>query len=364
MVQCNNLTTTLSLSCYSLSDPCPQLQPSPDLDLPHFVDIWRPICEGQNPSIASTSEPGSSSSANADSHDKGSSTGDGAAAASTTTESQSSDGAAASMPASTAAAAAGHATSSSTSSSTSTSTSTGVPSLQQQQPPPSQQQQQQLDPATLVRMAAVEKRLKQKAALAADHFNKDYKKGFQYLQVRGTGRVCWRFGNHCLCFAKWSFLCVGYLPEVWSRKAFEHEHLFGDLSSMCVSVSSICTAEGTCHARVTLVQSTSIFEFNFEMSNVSDLSCQANNLLPELRKPPPEATGDATTNDTAAAAAPGEQPASATTTPAASSSGSSGVDQDALATCIGHFLRVCPGLSKIIIGELLGEPDAFYLKVK
>jgi hypothetical protein len=34
-----------------------------------------------------------------------------------------------------------------------------------------------------------------------------------------------------------------------------------------------------------------------------------------------------------------------------------------LAQCIGYFLRVCPGLNKTTIGELLGEPDRFYLKV-
>ncbi|MEW5304445.1 MAG: hypothetical protein WDW36_007055 [Sanguina aurantia] len=34
-----------------------------------------------------------------------------------------------------------------------------------------------------------------------------------------------------------------------------------------------------------------------------------------------------------------------------------------LATKLGQFLRVCPGLSKMSIGELLGEPDPFYLKV-
>lgn len=31
--------------------------------------------------------------------------------------------------------------------------------------------------------------------------------------------------------------------------------------------------------------------------------------------------------------------------------------------CLGRFLHVCPRLNKVAIGELLGEPDAFYLKV-
>ncbi|PNW80894.1 hypothetical protein CHLRE_07g334100v5 [Chlamydomonas reinhardtii] len=34
-----------------------------------------------------------------------------------------------------------------------------------------------------------------------------------------------------------------------------------------------------------------------------------------------------------------------------------------LATRLGHFLRTCPGLNKTTIGELLGDPDPFYLEV-
>eukprot|EP00983_Pelagomonas_calceolata_P107311 1159330-Pelagomonas_calceolata.AAC.12 len=39
------------------------------------------------------------------------------------------------------------------------------------------------------------------------------------------------------------------------------------------------------------------------------------------------------------------------------------VSEDELAKCLGRFLHVCPRLNKVAIGELLGEPDAFYLKV-
>ncbi len=35
-----------------------------------------------------------------------------------------------------------------------------------------------------------------------------------------------------------------------------------------------------------------------------------------------------------------------------------------LATRLGHFLRTCPGLNKTTIGELLGDPDPFYLEVR
>lgn len=46
--------------------------------------------------------------------------------------------------------------------------------------------------------------------------------------------------------------------------------------------------------------------------------------------------------------------------------GPAGPEADAaagqLATSLGAFLRTCPGLNKTTIGELLGEPDAFYLQ--
>ncbi len=38
------------------------------------------------------------------------------------------------------------------------------------------------------------------------------------------------------------------------------------------------------------------------------------------------------------------------------------VNEDELALCLGRFLHSCPGLNKVAIGELLGEPDSFYLK--
>lgn len=40
------------------------------------------------------------------------------------------------------------------------------------------------------------------------------------------------------------------------------------------------------------------------------------------------------------------------------------MNEDDLAGCLGRFLHVCPGLNKVAIGELLGEPDSFYLKVR
>lgn len=35
-----------------------------------------------------------------------------------------------------------------------------------------------------------------------------------------------------------------------------------------------------------------------------------------------------------------------------------------LAMRLGQFLRTCPGLNKTVIGELLGDPDVFYLQVR
>jgi hypothetical protein len=78
---------------------------------------------------------------------------------------------------------------------------------------------------------------------------------------------------------------------------------------------------------------------------------QANHLLPPLRQSPPadssnsaEANGGAASSSAAAAA-------------------DVGVDEDTLAHCVGYFLRTCPRLSKVTIGELLGDPDKFFLKV-
>jgi hypothetical protein len=49
---------------------------------------------------------------------------------------------------------------------------------------------------------------------------------------------------------------------------------------------------------------------------------------------------------------------------AAAAGGGGAVPQEQLASCIAHFLRICPGLNKTTIGELLGDPDPFYLQVR
>ena len=57
-------------------------------------------------------------------------------------------------------------------------------------------------------------------------------------------------------------------------------------------------------------------------------------------------------------------PILATSPLAASPPPSDVASEDELAACLGRFLHVCPGLNKVAIGELLGEPDPFYLKVR
>lgn len=41
--------------------------------------------------------------------------------------------------------------------------------------------------SALALTARAEKQVKQRLTVAADHFNRDYRKGFQYLQVRSMG---------------------------------------------------------------------------------------------------------------------------------------------------------------------------------
>lgn len=76
--------------------------------------------------------------------------------------------------------------------------------------------------------------------------------------------------------------------------------------------------------------------------------------MPPLRQP--------AAADDPAAAAEGAAPSS-NGNAAAAAAVDGAVDEDELARCVGYFLRVCPGVSKVTIGELLGDPDKFFLKV-
>lgn len=81
---------------------------------------------------------------------------------------------------------------------------------------------------------------------------------------------------------------------------------------------------------------------------------QANHLLPPLRQSP--LADSSSTADANGGTAVGSSSAAA-------AAGDAGVSEDELARCVGYFLRTCPGLSKVTIGELLGDPDKFFLKV-
>lgn len=148
--------------CARLNDPPPQLQPSSCLG--RYVDVWAPICRGDNPPVEQI-------------------LGESAAAAG--------------LAAAVTAAAAEQVTGGSC-----ISYSAGVDSSRGLQGRGfsgslTEQHQQHFGleafssaaaAATAAELAAFEKGLKQRVMLAVDHFNKDYKKGFQFLQV-GLGAL-------------------------------------------------------------------------------------------------------------------------------------------------------------------------------
>lgn len=141
------------LLCRRLDNPPPQLQPSSCLG--KYVDVWGPVCRGENLPVE---------------HIIGKSA------------------AAAGLAAAVAAAAAeqvGGITSSSGShySSWAAAAAAGTGLQDQQQPQQGVGLSAAAAAASAAEVAAFEKGLKQRVMLAVDHFNKDYKKGFQFLQV-------------------------------------------------------------------------------------------------------------------------------------------------------------------------------------
>ncbi|GFR51100.1 hypothetical protein Agub_g13429 [Astrephomene gubernaculifera] len=88
------------------------------------------------------------------------------------------------------------------------------------------------------------------------------------------------------------------------------------------------------------------------------VAMQAAKLLPEMPPPPPPppaASSDSTPADPEAAAAAAASHAAAVAAHSAAKS--------AVAARLGQLLFVCPGLNKVTVGELLGDPDPFYLEV-
>jgi brefeldin A-resistance guanine nucleotide exchange factor 1 len=159
-----------------LDDPPPQLQPATALD--HFVDVWGPICHGRNPPLdqilgnqaaeAMTAAAASTAAAAGkplrDSASSGgySTHGSGLAAALGSSELRQ------------------IASSNASSSGNLFGKSRSCGRFDQALP---EQELSGYDAAIAAETAAFEKGLKQRVMLAVDHFNKDYKKGFQFLQV-------------------------------------------------------------------------------------------------------------------------------------------------------------------------------------
>lgn len=173
-----------------LDDPPPQLQPATALD--HFVDVWGPICHGGNPPLDQI-------------------LGDQAAAALTAAAAGAAAAAAAGKPLRDSASSGGYSTygsylaaamgsselrliasSNASSSGNLFGKSRSCGRFDQGL---SEQELSGYAAAIAAETAAFEKGLKQRVMLAVDHFNKDYKKGFQFLQVwlaflmHLTGRV-------------------------------------------------------------------------------------------------------------------------------------------------------------------------------
>lgn len=158
------------------------------------------------------------------------------------------------------------------------------------------------------RSAVYEKHLKTKLKVAVEHFNKDHKKGLQFLQVRHHGRG-------------------GAGMFTWQQQAWP-----------AVSCGCGCGGGGwPCNP-----VSYSCFRLTLLPSVLLPVTPQSVKLMPLLQG-----------------------------SPAAQAALESGsclpqdiVSEEELAACLGRFLRVCPNLDKVSIGELLGEPADFYIKVR
>lgn len=161
-----------------LDDPPPQLQPATALD--RFVDVWGPICRGQDPPLDQILGDLAAAALTA-------AAGAAAAAGGKPLRDSASSGGYGSTYGSYLAAAMGSnelrriASSSASSSGNLFGKSRSCGRFDQALP---EQELSGYAAAIAAETAAFEKGLKQRVMLAVDHFNKDYKKGFQFLQVR------------------------------------------------------------------------------------------------------------------------------------------------------------------------------------
>lgn len=160
-----------------LDDPPPQLQPATTLD--RFVDVWGPICRGENPPldlILGDQAPAALLAAAA-----------AAAAGGKPLRDSASSGGFSAHAGYLAGAASGNdlrrisSKNAGSSGNLLVGKSCSMGRFEQALP---EQELSGYAAAIAAETAAFEKGLKQRVMLAVDHFNKDYKKGFQFLQVR------------------------------------------------------------------------------------------------------------------------------------------------------------------------------------
>ena len=157
-----------------LEDPPPQLQPATALD--RFVDVWGPICRGENPTLDQIVGDQAAAAFSAAA----------AAAGGKPLRDSASSGGFSTYGSYLAAATGGNElrriASSNASSSGNLMFAKARSSGRLEQCLP-EQELSGYAAAIAAETAAFEKGLKQRIMLAVDHFNKDYKKGFQFLQV-------------------------------------------------------------------------------------------------------------------------------------------------------------------------------------
>jgi brefeldin A-resistance guanine nucleotide exchange factor 1 len=170
-----------------LDDPPPQLQPATALD--RFVDVWGPICRGEDPPLDQILGEAAAAALTA-------AAGAAAAGGKPTRDSASSGGYSTYAYGSYLAAAMGSSELRRIASSNASSSGNllGGPKSRScgcfDQALLPEQELSGYAAAIAAETAAFEKGLKQRVMLGVDHFNKDYKKGFQFLQVRRDGAAC------------------------------------------------------------------------------------------------------------------------------------------------------------------------------
>lgn len=181
LISLEALVAVLQAFSDSLDDPAPQLQPATALD--HFVDVWGPICRGENPPMDSIFDQQGAAPLLAAGRCPAEA---GSAGIKSIRDSASSGGYSALGAAPYfAATASAHDLRKAISSHAGSSGSLVLKNRSSNRLDVSFSEHELSGHAAGIaaQTAAFEKGLKQRIMLAVDHFNKDYKKGFQFLQV-------------------------------------------------------------------------------------------------------------------------------------------------------------------------------------